>query len=848
MTSSVLFVVMSVIAAGNPGGEAPSSAAGTHDRLSGGLVGHWKLDEPAGDRAADSSGNGLEATLLNGPNRVAGVLGTSLQLNGANQSISIPHSAKLRPVQAITISAWVLPNDLTGTRSIYRKEDGDQRHLLAFHEHGAVLAFGLNPGAYAELCAPLQTAQLSEDRWHLVTAVYDGAAKRVYWDGVEIGKVSASGRLAAEGTAPAYVGSMAGSAEFFDGCIGDVRVYGRALSAGEVQQLYAKPRDLKAGVAALRAAIRQAEAKRDAAWHPKTVLVLRPFHPSVQARWALEGFMTKAPRRLDGKEGYYRTVFDCALLPTVKRNHSRWDLGDCTARAILSWAALREMTGDPVTGREVERGQREYLLTCLHPETGLIYYDVDAAHKTYHYQIWDQSRTLRALVRWYAMEPKDRPRIGPLVERMIHGLARFATQRGVDPGWGPWLAWPSDEFTNDKPGPALAPDTDTLREGLTIEPLVEYAELTKNARVLDLAIRYANCAMGGHSGDNVPADQRRNLQIARDGSFHGHFHCKTTTLIGVAKLGRYLAMHGRAEEGRRYLKRVRTSYDWILDPRNLGGGSRIGWMPERPGSEIHETCCVADMLELAETLASCAPLAPEFYDWATLHDDVEAMGVNVVGRCQIHLTTAFQDRLAEFYRHNGVNVKEQLAAAQVFEGLLPAVIYHNDLLWHRGNEDCLICGGCCMYSGVIALYTAWRDAMTFRDGQLRINYFLDRQSTEAAMTTRQPLAGEAEIVLRRTADVLLRVPNWLRPEQLTIRIDNRRQATTDCFDPTGHYYLRLGRLAAGAQIQVHFPLCERMTNDRFAGRRYRILWRGNYVVQLGPGEAKIPLFLTVSDR
>jgi hypothetical protein len=826
------------------GAELPSGSA--QNRLADGLVGRWKLDEPAGDRAADSSGSGLWATLLNGPQRVAGVLGTSLELNGVNQSLSIPHSAKLRPARTITISAWVLPNELAGTRSIYRKEDGNDRHLLAFHEHGTVLAFGLGlDGGYAELCAPLGLAQLSEDRWHLVTAVYDGTAKRVYWDTAEIASQAASGKLATAGTAPAFVGSLAGFAEFFDGCLSDVRVYGRALSPGEVKQLYASAADVKAGVAAIRAAYQQAEAKRDASPHPETVRVLRPFHPSVQARWALEGFMTKAPRRLDGPEGYYRTVFDCALLPKVKRNHDRWDLGDCTARSILSWAALREMTGDAATGREVERGQREYLLTWLHPETGLIYYQVDAARKTYHYQTWDQSRTLRGLVRWYQIEPQDRPRIGPLVERMIRGLARFSTLRGVDPAWGPWQAWPADEFTNDQPGPPLSPDIDTLREGLTIEPLVEYAEMTKNPQILDLATRYANCVMGGHAGDNVPPDRRRNLQIAPDGSFHGHFHCKTTGLIGVVKLARYLALHGRLDEARRYLNRVRQSYDWILDPRNLGGGSRIGWMPERPGSEIHETCCVADMLELAEALASCAPLAPEFHDWANLHDDVEAMGVNVVGGCQIHLTPQFQDRLAQFYRQNGADAKEQLAAAQVFEGLLPAVIYHNDLLWHRGNEDCLICGGCCMYSGVIALYTVWRDAMTFRDGQLRINYFVDRQSSAAVMTTRQPLRGEAEIVLRRPAGVLLRVPNWLRPEQLTVRIDNAR-AKTDRFDPTGHY-LALGHLAAGAKIQVAFPLDERVTNDRLAGHRYRIRWRGNYATHLWPGEARIPLFLTGSD-
>jgi len=591
------------------------------------------------------------------------------------------------------------------------------------------------------------------------------------------------------------------------------------------------------------AAKKQADAKRDAPRCQEAVQKPRSFEPAVQARWALEGFMTKAPRRLDGKEGYYRTVFDCALLPTVKRKHDNWDLGDCTGRAVLSWDALREMTGDATTGHEVERGQREYLLSLLHPETGLVYYEVDPAGKTYRYQIWDQSRTLRALVQWYKTRPEDRARITPLVERMIRGLERFATLRGVDPAWGPWLAWPSDTFTNDQPGPAFSAG-DNLRGGLSIEPLVEYAELTRNPKILDLAVRYANCVMGGHAGDNVPPDRRRVFQIAEDGSFIKHFHCKTTTLIGVAELGRYLAVEGRLDEAKRYLRRVRTSYDWILAPSNPGRGTRMGWMPERPGRDIHETCCVADMIELAETLASCSPLDPEFRDWANLHDDVEAMLVNVVARSQIHLTPKFRSRLAEFYRRNGADVEEQLAAAQVFDGLMPAVIQHNDLVWHRDGEDVLVVGGCCMYSGVIALYTGWRDAMTFDDGRLRINYFLNRQSPQAVMTTRQPQSGQSEIVLRQPADVLIRVPAWLTPQQLSIEVDDRPVAVADRLASTGHY-LTLGRLASGARIQVRFPLEERVTNEQFAGRRYRIVWRGNYVIQLNPPEAKIPMLPTM---
>ncbi len=230
MTVATVVGAMLVIAlAGDLNAQEASAAAGTKDRLSEGLIGHWTFDEGQGNRVPDSSGNGLEGTLVKGPQRIAGVLGSALQLNGTDQAVSIAHSSKLRPSRQITISAWVLPDGLRGARCIYRKEDGEQRHLFAFHDNGATLAFGLNlGGVYKELSAPLRLTQLSDDRWHLAAAVYDGAAKRVYWDGVEIGSEPASGTMAGEGWAPAYIGSFAGSFEFLSGCIDDVRIYSRA--------------------------------------------------------------------------------------------------------------------------------------------------------------------------------------------------------------------------------------------------------------------------------------------------------------------------------------------------------------------------------------------------------------------------------------------------------------------------------------------------------------------------------------------------------------------------------------------------------------------------------------------
>ena len=119
-----------------------------------------------------------------------------------------------------------------------------------------------------------------------------------------------------------------------------------------------------------------------------------------QARQSMKGFMLQISRRLPGPEGHYRPSFSCALLPqaAIAGGHgmmARWECGDLTSRAVLGWIALREMTGDMTTGREVEAGQRRFLLSLLHPETGLAFVP-ELSNKdkgAYQYHSWDQSRT-----------------------------------------------------------------------------------------------------------------------------------------------------------------------------------------------------------------------------------------------------------------------------------------------------------------------------------------------------------------------------------------------------------------------------------------------------------------------
>ena len=177
---------------------------------------------------------------------VTAKFGRAITLDGTSQTVRIPHYAKLKPSAGITISAWIKPTECTDNwREIYRKEDGDARHLLAIGktsgQYGLWCGLGIG-GSYVERGAPIAPSHLKDGKWHLVAATYDGSAITLYADGKEIGKAAVTGPLDTAGSSPAYIGSAGGSTEFFAGGIRDVRIHDRALSAAEITaMLTAKP-------------------------------------------------------------------------------------------------------------------------------------------------------------------------------------------------------------------------------------------------------------------------------------------------------------------------------------------------------------------------------------------------------------------------------------------------------------------------------------------------------------------------------------------------------------------------------------------------------------------------------
>jgi prepilin-type N-terminal cleavage/methylation domain-containing protein len=210
-------------------------------RFETGLVGYWPMDEGTGTTAYDASGYGNNGTLTNSPTWQSGAnckVGDCLSFNPASsQYINVNNSNSLN-VSTITMTAWVYLTSYScpADRGIIVNKENQ-------YEWGIRCNSGNLDAAISPNWAWYGTTQLVPlNGWHFVAVTWDGNAQNYYIDG----QLSQSYSLTNKGSITSGSGCLrigarngCGTAtSFFNGQIDDVRIYNRALSAQEIQDLY----------------------------------------------------------------------------------------------------------------------------------------------------------------------------------------------------------------------------------------------------------------------------------------------------------------------------------------------------------------------------------------------------------------------------------------------------------------------------------------------------------------------------------------------------------------------------------------------------------------------------------
>lgn len=208
--------------------------------LKNGLVGHWTFDgkDVTATQVLDKSGKGTVGVKGGAVTPVIGRMGQAFKFGGtAGSQVVAAHDADYNS-QAITLSAWIKTLGSSGTVISKDGVSGNREFSLIINSGKAEVYFFQS----AAVWSTAGNVVVNDDKWHHVVSSIDiaGDAKaRVYIDGV-LSHTSDTGIASiAATTRDVYIGEREAAFSYpLTGAIDDVRVYNRALSAVEIQQLY----------------------------------------------------------------------------------------------------------------------------------------------------------------------------------------------------------------------------------------------------------------------------------------------------------------------------------------------------------------------------------------------------------------------------------------------------------------------------------------------------------------------------------------------------------------------------------------------------------------------------------
>src|SRR5215208_3923064 len=215
LTAAMVAIAFSLLVA--PGARADST----------GLVAAYGFEEASGTSAVDSAA-GLNPGTISGATRSAsGRFGRALSFDGVNDRVNVADSNSLDLSTGMTLEAWVQPDSGNWRTAIMKERPGG----ISYGLYESTDTNRPSVEIQQELRGP---AALPGGVWSHLSTSYDGATLRLYVNGTQVASRAVTGALTISSGA-LRIGGNAIWGEYFSGLIDEVRIYNRALTAGELQ-------------------------------------------------------------------------------------------------------------------------------------------------------------------------------------------------------------------------------------------------------------------------------------------------------------------------------------------------------------------------------------------------------------------------------------------------------------------------------------------------------------------------------------------------------------------------------------------------------------------------------------
>ena len=205
------------------------------------LAGWWQFDETAGTQADDSSTYGNDGTLMNGPVWTGS---GELSFDGINDYVEVLDSNSLSFTNQITISTWIqlAVDDDRFMKIVVQPSSVDsvdpwENYCIDLRNKNPrfTLSSGV-PGTWNGCFDTSYSSPLDVGVWYHLAGTYDGSTMTLYVNGQPTQTHQVALTLG-DNALPVYIGGRPEEAHF-NGLIDEVRIYNRALTETEIQNLF----------------------------------------------------------------------------------------------------------------------------------------------------------------------------------------------------------------------------------------------------------------------------------------------------------------------------------------------------------------------------------------------------------------------------------------------------------------------------------------------------------------------------------------------------------------------------------------------------------------------------------
>lgn len=346
-------------------------------------------------------------------------------------------------------------------------------------------------------------------------------------------------------------------------------------------------------------------------------------------------------------------------------------------------------------------------------------------------------------------------------------------------------------------------------QGMTTEFGVAQAfKATGDVLARDLAYRLLN------------ATRKRNFK--EDGSFQGHFHAMTFSVLAMAELGDLAS-------DREYLEFVQKVYEYARSK----GFPQVGYYPEGIDQDppVMESCSQAHMPKIALILTRNG--------MGDYWDDIDRMVRNQLIENQLteyEWIYTLGERIPDYEIPVPMDYDGVRDVGRRMLGGFASYARLNDFFKPSMHAPGPIVG-CCTGNGAIALYYIWNSILEMKQGGLVVNLLLNRASPGADVNSYLPNEGRVEIMMKKALPLAVRLPSWIDKRQVTCRINGK-----DFKVKWNERYAKCAALNPGDRVEFDFPIKERTVQLEIGEVDATLTVRGNTVVDIEPDGMNHPLY------